>query len=86
MGGMWGMKKNIKIDLINLLNEWGGGTYYDSDQNFLRQKIVPLFEKKVLIHCSYYQNNFPFEKENSHFVGEIFPYDNYNKPYNYVFY
>ena len=86
MGGMWGMKKSINIDLEKLLEDWKEGTVYDSDQQFLRQKIVPLFEDKKLIHCSYYRNNFPFEKENSHFVGEIFPHDNHTKPFNYIFY
>ena len=86
MGGMWGMKKSFKIDLEKLLEEWGGGNHYDLDQQFLRQKIVPLFGDKKLIHCSYYKNNFPLEKENNHFVGEIFPHDNYNKPFNYIFY
>jgi hypothetical protein len=86
MAGMWGMKKSIPIDLEKLFEEWGEEKTHESDQLFLREIIVPLFGDKKLIHCSYYKNNFPFEKENHHFIGEIFPYDNYNKPYNYVFY
>lgn len=86
MAGMWAMKKSINIDLLKLFEEWGEEKTYESDQLFLRQIIVPIFEEKKLVHCSYYQKSFPFEKENEHFVGEIFPYNNHNKPFDYVFY
>jgi len=86
MGGMWGLKKYLKIDLNALLDDWKEGNFYDSDQQFLRQKIVPLFGLNKLIHCSTIHMTFPIEPTNEHFVGEVFPSDNYGKPYNYIFY
>lgn len=86
MGGMWGLKNTIDIDLISLLDNWYEGSFYDSDQQFLRQKIVPLFENKKLIHCSTFEKTFPSVDETSHFVGEVFPADNHGKPKNYIFY
>ena len=53
MGGMWGIKKNNRVKMNELSKDWKGH-YYDSDQKFLREKLVPLFNDKYLIHCSTY--------------------------------
>jgi len=86
MAGMWAMKKSIDIDLIRLFEEWGEEKTYDSDQLFLREKIVPLFGDKKLIHCSTFDKTFPNVDETNHFVGEVFPWDNHGRPKNYIFY
>ena len=109
MGGTWGMKKNSKINMKELLNS--NQIYdvykheYGHDQFFMRDHVVPKFIDDRLIHSSnynpengHYLKDFPVsfddvlspligtEHRNRHFVGEVFPTDNYNKPFNYVFY
>lgn len=86
MGGMWGMKKNTRINMKDLAEDWKGGLGYFSDQAFMREIIKPIFNDSILTHCSHYLKNFPIEPTNRHFVGEIFYEDNGGKPYNYVFY
>jgi hypothetical protein len=85
MGGMWGIKKNNRIKIKDLLTE-DDCNEYDCDQKFLRSKFVPYFKDSYLIHCSNYLNNFPIKKENEFFVGGWWYGDNFNKPYNYVFF
>lgn len=84
MGGMWGIKKNSRIKMKELTKEWIGG-YYDFDQKFLREEIVPKFEDSYLVHCSTYLNNFPVEKKNEHFIGNWWPANNFGKPINFIF-
>ncbi len=86
MGGMWGMKKNDKINMSELVNKWEGGLGYFSDQWFLRNVIKPIYSDTLMTHCSSYLKNFPSLPENHHFVGEIFPDNNHNKPRNFIFY
>jgi hypothetical protein len=86
MGGMWGMKKNDRIRMIELANNWQGGLGYFSDQAFMREIIKPIFSDSILTHCSHYLQNFPVEKENGHFVGEIFFENNNGMSYNHIFY
>jgi protein O-GlcNAc transferase len=86
MGGMWGMKKNDRINMQKLINEWSGGLEYFSDQLFMREVIKPKFYDSTLTHCSHFLNNFPLPpNKDNFFVGEIFT-DNRGKPNNYVFY
>jgi hypothetical protein len=88
MGGMWGIKKNDRIDkMIDLCKEWIGGMGYNSDQWFLREKIVPKFLDSYMIHCSTYIKNFPIEPPSNRFyVGMVFPGDNFGRPHDFIFY
>lgn len=89
MGGMWGIKKNNRIKIKNLIQKWEGGDGYGSDQNFVREVIEPKFIDSYIIHCSKYLGTFPqIEAENKYnfFVGMVFPEDNYIRPYDYIFY
>jgi hypothetical protein len=87
MGGMWGMKKNDRINMKNLIEEWKGGLGYFSDQAFMREMVKPKFLDSMMTHCSHHLRNFPLPPdENNFFVGEIFFGDNRGRPYNYVFY
>ena len=83
MGGMWGIKKNDKVKITDLLIDCYG---YDCDQKLLRENLVPYFSDSYLIHCSTYLHNFPTEKENEFFVGGWWYEDNFGKPYNYIFF
>lgn len=88
MGGMWGMKKNDRFGkMIELCKEWIGGMGYNSDQWFLRDRIVPKFLDSYMVHCSTYVRNYPVEPpQNRFFVGMVFPGDNFGRPRNYVHY
>jgi hypothetical protein len=85
MGGMWGIKKNNRVKMNELSKDWKGH-YYDSDQQFLREKLVPLFNDSYLIHCSTYLKTFPIEKTNEYFVGGWWDENNFGKPQNYIFF
>jgi hypothetical protein len=85
MGGMWGIKKNDRVKMKELSKDWEGH-YYDSDQKFLREKLVPLFNDSYLIHCSTYLRTFPVEKTNEYFVGGWWDENNFGKPQNYIFF
>jgi hypothetical protein len=85
MGGMWGIKKNNRVKIKNLITN-DICKNYDCDQFFLRYKVVPLFLNSYLIHCSYYLNNFPIPKENDYFVGGWWYEDNFGKPFNHIFF
>jgi hypothetical protein len=88
MGGMWGMKKNSRLEkMIDLVENWKGGLGYNSDQLFIRQILVPKFNDSIMIHCSTYLKNFPEDLKQSYpHIGMVFPADNYGKPYNYIHY
>lgn len=85
MGGMWGIKKNSRVKIFELMENWKGH-YYDSDQKFLREKLVPIFSDSYLIHCSTLLKTFPIEKNNEYFVGGWWDENNFNKPKNYIFF
>lgn len=72
MGGMWGAKKGILSDIKKLINEFDKGDFWQTDQNFLNSVVSPIVEKTTLLHDSINLKNFPTQRENFHFVGEIF--------------
>jgi len=94
MAGMWGMKKNDRINMTKLCkdfkNKIGPHTDmgYNSDQEFLRTIIKPIYNDTTLTHCSYYEKNFPIEPNNNgYFIGMTFIYGNNNGlPLNHVFF
>ena len=98
MGGMWGMKKNNRVRIKDLLNDFKGNLDYDQDQIFLRHILGPYYQDSTLTHCSTRLENFPLETDTSkynivplnenhkHFVGEIFCGSNYDRPYSHIFY
>ena len=89
MGGMWGIKKNNRIKIKNLIQKWEGGDGYGSDQNFVREIIEPKFVDSYIVHCSKHLKTFPIiktENKFNFFVGMVFPEDNYFKPFNHIFY
>ena len=90
MGGMFGIKKNNLIKsfkdellLFNLENIYG------DDEKFLNYLIKKYINDNLILkHDSNYDfENFPIKKsENKHFIGEVFPEHNFNRPYNTIFY
>ncbi len=94
MAGMWGLKKNDRINMSNLCKEFkktiGPHTDYgyNSDQDFLRNIIKPIYQDSILTHCSFNLKNMPIDPDvNGYFVGQTFTFgDNNGLPLNHIFY
>lgn len=87
MGGMWGAVKGAIPSMRKLIEDWDGIKFgYDSDQQFLRDKVWPLVKKYALQHDTCCRGSFPGSKplpsplsyKNLRFVGEVF--DEHDKP------
>jgi hypothetical protein len=63
MGGMWGMKKNNRVKIKELLKDFKGTLEYDQDQIFLRHTLGTHYEDTTLTHCSTRLHNFPVEDD-----------------------
>ena len=72
MGGMWGAKKGILNEMKKLIDAWPKTNQWQTDQSFLNSVIAPLVSDKIMIHDSINKKNFLSERENYHFVGEVF--------------
>jgi hypothetical protein len=98
MAGMWGMKKNNRVNMKELCLEYKKREGQElqvvtADQDFLREKINKIYEDSILTHCSYYLNNFPEEiamtpDKNGYFIGMPFTcmYCYQELPLNHIFY
>ena len=75
MGGMFGTKKNLKINSwVKLINKFMQSGYRDYDQHFLSQMIYPIVVNNSVIHASFHK----YEKH-----AKPFPIP-YNIDYNFV--
>jgi hypothetical protein len=77
LGGMWGVRNGLLKNIKELIQEYVKGDFWQVDQNFLREKIYPLVVNNSFIHDSYqsYNHNskqFPSERINKEFVGDVF--------------
>lgn len=85
LGGMWGCRNGILKDIKNLINEYSKGDFWQIDQNFLREKIYPIIKNNSLIHDSFLsfekqKKQFPTERINTEFVGDVFDENNERHP------
>lgn len=78
LGGMWGCRNQIFHKSNITFNPNEHESFWQVDQNFLREKVYPRVIDNCFIHdnyCHFGENNckdFPSERINKHFVGEIF--------------
>ena len=78
LGGMWGCRNQIFQKSNITFNPNEHESFWQVDQNFLREKVYPRVVDNCFIHdnyCHFGENNckhFPSERINKHFVGEIF--------------
>lgn len=73
MGGMWGVRGNSLSNMIDLIEEYKKGDFWQVDQNFLSEKIFGLIKDDCFVHDEFFSNspiNFP--RENYEFIGQIF--------------
>ena len=85
LGGMWGCRNGILKDIKKLIDEYVKGDFWQVDQNFLREKIYPLVVSNSFVHDSYFniepnKKNFPFNRNNKEFVGDVFDENNNRHP------
>jgi hypothetical protein len=88
MGGLWGMKKNDRVNMSDLISNSGRGHGYGVDQNFMRSEIAPLFKDSYLIHDTRKLNAMTGKTGNvAFFIGSIHDSgNNYGQPTNHIFY
>lgn len=73
MGGMWGVRKPLLIDLKTLIAKFLKNNEYFIDQKFLRDVVYKIVKKQAFVHDSFYfGHSFPSKRVNHHFVGEPF--------------
>ena len=73
LGGMWGVKKPLLNDMKNLMGNYKMGNFWQTDQNFLRERVYPLVKNYAMVHDEYFEKTgFPSPRIDGEFVGEAF--------------
>lgn len=72
MGGMWGAKRGILKNMVEMTNNWTKTDAWQTDQSFLNAVIRPLVNGSIIIHDSIQLKNFPSKRKDYKFVGEVY--------------
>ena len=73
LGGMWGSKKGVIPQMKKLIDEYIKGSFWQVDQNFLREKIYPLVKDNSLVHDEFFEKKpFPSNRIVDEFVGQAY--------------
>ena len=73
LGGMWGVKKPLLSNMKDLMAGYKIGNFWQTDQNFLREKIYPIVKEQAMVHDEFFEkNNFPSNRTNGEFIGEAY--------------
>ena len=73
LGGMWGVKKPLLNDMKGLMGRYKMGNFWQTDQNFLREKVYPIVKDQAMVHDEYFdKTGFPSPRVDGEFVGEAF--------------
>ena len=73
LGGMWGVKKPLLNDMKGLMGRYKIGNFWQTDQNFLREKVYPIVKDQSMVHDEYFdKTGFPSPRVDGEFVGEAF--------------
>tara|TARA_R110002110_G_scaffold43418_14_gene134896 strand:- start:246 stop:893 length:648 start_codon:yes stop_codon:yes gene_type:complete len=73
MGGMWGVRNGLLPDMVNMINDYVKGDFWQVDQNFLRERVYPLVKKNTMVHDEYFEKKpFPVSREKDRFIGQAF--------------
>lgn len=83
LGGMWGVRGNILKNMRNMINDYVKGSFWQVDQNFLKELIYNIIKEDCIVHDSYlnyepFKKRFPTKRIGSAFVGESF--DEFDNP------
>lgn len=90
LGGMWGCRNKILSNIKGQIESYKKGNFWQVDQNFLKEVIYPLIKENSFVHDSYFKiekqtKNFPSERINKEFVGDVFDENNSRHPDYYKF-
>lgn len=89
MGGMWGLRLPSKLEMNNLISDYGPDHEFSGDQRFLRSVIYPLISKSCLVHSdvvrfhdspSVITKPFPIAHQDNQYVGRGFNPDGSPRP------
>ena len=74
LGGMWGVKKGVVSNMVDLIQEFGGTDEYGTDYVFFAKKVLPsLHRDQIMIHDEFFEGKtFPLPREGYEFVGQVF--------------
>lgn len=80
LGGMWGCRKNALpyyTDFGTTMSSWNMEDRWQTDQEFLEQKIYPYVVDDAMIHASFFRmephaKDFPTQRRGSEFIGQVF--------------
>lgn len=84
LGGMWGVRNGLLNGIKDMIANYDTGEYdnkYQVDQNFLRDVVYPLVQKKSMVHDEYFteyfldpsKQPFPVKRANPQdFVGQVY--------------
>ena len=79
LGGMWGCKKGILINIKDHIQKYVKGDFWQVDQDFLKEIIYPIVQGNSLVHDEFFEKKpFPSPRSQRYFVGQAF--DEYDRP------
>ena len=73
LGGMWGVRGELLLDLDKQIAEYTKGDFWQVDQNFLRDAVYPIVEDKAFVHDEFFGGSaYPTPRDPNHFVGQAY--------------
>jgi len=81
MAGMWGVRNRLLFNMVDLINQYPTGDFWQIDQNFLRDQIYPGIRAHACVHDEFFEKkSFPVQREGGsdeegnpmNFVGQVF--------------
>jgi hypothetical protein len=73
LAGMFGLKNNIKFNIIENIKNFKCQEQYHYDQIFINEFIYPFIKNDYLIHDEFFEKKpFPAKRQNYEFVGQVF--------------
>jgi len=74
LGGMWGVKKDVVPNMVDMIKEFGGTDEYGTDYAFFAKKVLPSIHRdQVLIHDEFFGGEkFPTPRVDFGFVGQVY--------------
>jgi hypothetical protein len=85
LGGMWGMKKGTFPQMKSEIEKYRKGDFIQVDQNFLSQIVYPICKNNSFVHDEFFsfethRKNFPSERIDKQFVGDVFDFEDNRHP------
>ena len=73
LGGMWGVRNRLLFNMVDMINDYIKGDFWQVDQNFLRERVVPLIRQNYIAHDEFFEKKpFPIERVPKEFIGQAY--------------